>query len=121
MSITAAEPVIASPFWKAVIAANVPLVMLVPPLPGSPFVSQTLCVACRPLPVARFPEQVVQRADAAVAAHVHTPPNRRVDLEKQDVLLLSRYFLPKSLIDRYLEPRGFEPLTSSMPLRRSTN
>jgi len=21
----------------------------------------------------------------------------------------------------YLEPRGFEPLTSSMPLRRSTN
>ena len=34
-------------------------------------------------------EQVVQRGDAAVAAHVQTPPNRRVDLEEQDVELVN--------------------------------
>ena len=33
-------------------------------------------------------EQLVQRGDAAVAAHVQTPPNRRVDLEEQDVELV---------------------------------
>jgi hypothetical protein len=30
-------------------------------------------------------EQLVQRSDAAVAAHVQTPPNGRVNLEEQDV------------------------------------
>ena len=34
-------------------------------------------------------EQVVQRGDAAVAAHLQTPPNRRVDLEEQDVELVN--------------------------------
>ena len=42
-----------------------------------------------------------------------------------DVLLESLLFrqskVAKYLIIRYLEPRGVEPLTSSMPLRRSTN
>ena len=30
-----------------------------------------------------------QRGDAAVAAHVQTPPNRRVDVEEQDVELVN--------------------------------
>ena len=34
-------------------------------------------------------EQVMQRGDAAIAAHVQTPPNRRVDLEEQDVELVN--------------------------------
>ena len=34
-------------------------------------------------------EQAVQRGDAAVAAHMQTPPNRRVDLEEQDVELVN--------------------------------
>jgi hypothetical protein len=34
-------------------------------------------------------EQVVQRGDAAVAAHMQTAPNRRVDLEEQDVELVN--------------------------------
>src|SRR5271165_6295526 len=34
-------------------------------------------------------EQVVQRGDAAVAAHMQTPPNRRVDLEEHDVELVN--------------------------------
>ena len=34
-------------------------------------------------------EHVVQRGDAAVAGHVQTPPNRRVDLEEQDVELVN--------------------------------
>jgi len=35
------------------------------------------------------PRQVVQRGDAAVAAHMQTAPNRRVDLEEQDVELVN--------------------------------
>jgi hypothetical protein len=34
-------------------------------------------------------EQLVQRSDAAVAAHVQTPPNGRVNLEEQDVELVN--------------------------------
>src|SRR5260370_22479749 len=34
-------------------------------------------------------EQFVQRGDAAVAAHVQTPPNGRVNLEEQDVELVN--------------------------------
>ena len=34
-------------------------------------------------------EQAVQRGDAAVAAHMQTAPNRRVDLEEQDVELVN--------------------------------
>jgi hypothetical protein len=34
-------------------------------------------------------EQVVQRGDAAVAAHVQTPPNRRVDPEEQEMELVN--------------------------------
>ena len=33
-------------------------------------------------------EQFVQRGDAAVAAHVQTPPNGRVNLEEQNVELV---------------------------------
>jgi hypothetical protein len=34
-------------------------------------------------------EQFVQRGDAAVAAHVQTPPNGRVNLEEQNVELVN--------------------------------
>jgi hypothetical protein len=34
-------------------------------------------------------EQVVQRGDAAVAAHVQTPPNRRVNPEEQEMELVN--------------------------------
>src|SRR5215469_2351421 len=34
-------------------------------------------------------EQFVQRGDAAVAAHVQTPPNGRVNLEEQNVQLVN--------------------------------
>jgi hypothetical protein len=58
-------------------------------------------------------EQVVQRGDAAVAAHMETPPNRRVDLEEQDVELVNfgrsvwlDHSGPRSLCGR-LSPRFF--------------
>ena len=34
-------------------------------------------------------EQLVQRGDAAVAAHVRTPPNRRIDPEEQEMELVN--------------------------------
>jgi hypothetical protein len=34
-------------------------------------------------------DQLVQRGDAAIAAHVQTPPNGRVNLEEQDVELVN--------------------------------
>jgi hypothetical protein len=40
-------------------------------------------------PIECYLEQLVQRGDAAVALHVQTPPNGRVDLEEQDVELVN--------------------------------
>ena len=46
-------------------------------------------VKAKVAPIECDKEQVVQRRVAAVAAHVQTPPNRRVDLENQDVELVN--------------------------------
>jgi hypothetical protein len=40
-------------------------------------------------PIECYLEQLAQRGDAAVALHVQTPPNGRVDLEEQDVELVN--------------------------------
>ena len=59
-------------------------------------------------------EQVVQRGDAAVAAHMQTAPNRRVDLEEQDVELVNfdgsvwlDHSRSRSLVGAVVSPRFF--------------
>src|SRR6202035_5807699 len=59
-------------------------------------------------------EQVVQRGDAAVAAHVQTPPNGRVNLEEQDVELVNfdgsvwlDHSRSRSLVGAVVSPRFF--------------
>ena len=48
--------------------------------------------------------------------------NERKRMDVLLELLLDLHFkLREYLIIKNMEPRGFEPLTSSMPLRRSTN
>jgi hypothetical protein len=70
-------------------------------------------------------EQVMQRGDAAVAAHVQTPSNRRVDLEEQDVELVNfggsvwlDHRRPRSLVAAVLSPRFF-PVSISSSTRLS--
>ena len=59
-------------------------------------------------------EQLVQCGDAAVAAHVQTPPNRWVNLEEQDVELVNfdgsvwlDHSSSRSLVAAVLSPRFF--------------
>jgi hypothetical protein len=55
----------------------------------------------------------------------NAPNDRGKGRKRMDMLLLMllvpRSELRKWLVIKEMEPRGFEPLTSSMPLRRSTN
>src|SRR6202035_1198639 len=59
-------------------------------------------------------EQLVQRGDAAVAAHVQTPPNGWVNLEEQDVELVNfdgsvwlDHSRSRSLVGAVVSPRFF--------------
>ena len=72
-------------------------------------------------PIERYLEQLVQRGDAAVALHVQTPPNGRVNLEEQDVELVNfggsvwlDHSSSRSLVGRRSQPPVFPGLLKAL-------
>src|SRR5258708_34881521 len=72
-------------------------------------------------------EQFVQRGDAAVAAHVQTPPNGRVNLEEQNVELVNfegsvgvGHSAARSLVGAVLSPRFFPRSEGGIRLWQAT-